>query len=257
MVKTRKMADTGDSRNTPNSPRTGLMSAIFLQMDMHTLINCQRVCRAWKELIKSSSKLQEALFLKPARMSSSRNVAPKPNLLLREIIWPQICLKPPRNKRRLASRVVESVKASLKGELTYLRPEASWRNMFFQQPPTGRIGIVELLTDHQDVPELSVIAGGTQDRPMLLRMCNLLDAIGDGLLTPGGECGMIWAALPRNVKKVHTHCRDSRAYAVDHALFACDFIVLTPRRLGILKPDPDGDEEAARKANRGITEFDR
>ncbi|KAL3441818.1 hypothetical protein BJX65DRAFT_243381 [Aspergillus insuetus] len=201
---------------------------------MRPLINCQRVCRLWHDIIEASDTLQEALFLKVSERQISSSNPSKRHPVVRHLIWPSL------QKYREAQwlkrrRFGKNKRYFFSGERAYLRPEASWRRMLLQQPPTGRIGKKELLTDQQGVPNLSIISRKPNDKPSFLRMHHLIPAIGKGILTSHRTCSFTFLATkPRNAGLVTWNSRDQIYYAWSQDYFGCDLMIFTVRRLVLL-----------------------
>lgn len=118
---------------------------ILLETDMRTLLtSAQRVCQKWHDLIRDSSNLQATLFFKPARYILSRGTPGIRNPLLDGCIWPWFCAKQAREYR--APPVEGGAKIPQidpQNDERFLRQGASWKRMFFQQPPRSCIGFVE------------------------------------------------------------------------------------------------------------------
>ncbi|PYH79564.1 hypothetical protein BO82DRAFT_404201 [Aspergillus uvarum CBS 121591] len=90
-----------------------ILEIILLGLDTKTLLLSTRVCRTWNALIRSSPGIQKALFFRPA----------DPRLFSRLVGAAYFSAFP-----LIASEEIDKA---------YLRPEASWRRMLLQQPPTS------------------------------------------------------------------------------------------------------------------------
>ncbi|KAJ5495557.1 hypothetical protein N7539_000673 [Penicillium diatomitis] len=114
-----------------------IILAIMHQMDMRTLINCQRVSHNWATLIRHSASLQRALYFLP-REAPSRKPVRVYNELLAEI-FPSCFPAPgaPDQELELTSITFVDDPETLK---VFLRPEASWRRMLTTQPPIHTVG---------------------------------------------------------------------------------------------------------------------
>lgn len=112
---------------------TELLELILLQLDMRTLLTSQRVCRKWSSLVRSSSKIQESLFFEPVLPGSVPTKVQNP--LLAEVFPPFFV----ETKGRIGMDSFDMIKHPEK-QVSYLRPEASWRRMLVQQPPAYRLG---------------------------------------------------------------------------------------------------------------------
>ncbi|PYH83299.1 hypothetical protein BO82DRAFT_400691 [Aspergillus uvarum CBS 121591] len=117
-----------------------ILEMILLDLDMLTLLISRRVCHTWNEMIKSSRRIQQALFYIPIESKPPDQQAMK-NPLVVDKIWFDFL------RTELVSRFRVFVPlgggyrripriASEKREKAYMRPEASWRGMLLQQPPT-------------------------------------------------------------------------------------------------------------------------
>lgn len=110
-----------------------LLESILVHVDMHTLLMSQRVCCVWYKVITGSKALQEALYFRAIESTDVMYFQRTRNPLLNEIIWPRF-IDP--DWRVKDARNLES----------FNRPSARWWRIFFQQPPTSAIGIIELRT---------------------------------------------------------------------------------------------------------------
>ena len=121
-----------------------LLEMILLQLDMRTLVaSAQRVCRAWNDLIRESSFIQEALFLKPIKKRKGNPPETTINPLLAEAfasIFEQNEAVFPQSKTEFTLIDLDMIQNPEK-KAAYLRPEASWRRMLVQQPPAFKLGI--------------------------------------------------------------------------------------------------------------------
>jgi hypothetical protein len=87
-------AEGGDKTKIAKPHRLFLISdvvkEILLCLEMRPLINCQRVCRLWHDIIEASDALQEALFLKASQRQISSSNPNGRNPLVEELIWPNL-----------------------------------------------------------------------------------------------------------------------------------------------------------------------
>lgn len=145
-----------------------LMHQVFAQLDMQTLlISIQRVCKAWRDIVKASHSLQRALFFEPVAALDNSNIMNKRviNPLLQEIFTPffpgpgepsdrsaQVRMKnepfafmdkPARGIGSEKTRPVTKISGAACRD-AFLRKEASWRKMQIQQPTVPRLGYVEI-----------------------------------------------------------------------------------------------------------------
>ncbi|GMG02023.1 unnamed protein product [Aspergillus oryzae var. brunneus] len=118
-----------------------ILEAILLNLDMHTLLLSARVCCTWNNLIKSSRKIQQALFYIPVNMVAPGQ-PPIKNPLVVEKIWFEFIRTQLDSRPRMGAwmcgghRGIPHI-SSEKREQAYMRPEASWRRMLLQQPPNS------------------------------------------------------------------------------------------------------------------------
>ncbi|KAL5043278.1 hypothetical protein BDW71DRAFT_188305 [Aspergillus fruticulosus] len=127
---------------------TELLEGILLQADVRTLLTAQRVCRKWQAVIRKSSALQIQLFMKPSPEQPRSGERRETNPLLLHL-WIRLWSGPARKTilKSLGENVADD---TILGKLSpdphavdaFCRPDASWRRMFVQQPPTKRLSIV-------------------------------------------------------------------------------------------------------------------
>ncbi|RAQ40654.1 hypothetical protein AFGD_009060 [Aspergillus flavus] len=123
-----------------------ILEQILLRTPPQTLLTtAQRTSQTWHNLITTSPRLQETLFFKPQLQppnprtkTTNRTLNP----LLPHKIWPHLF------RKRLASQTTTTTNygytlplADPVEEELYLRPNASWRRMLVQQPPTSSISV--------------------------------------------------------------------------------------------------------------------
>ncbi|RAK82053.1 uncharacterized protein BO72DRAFT_523922 [Aspergillus fijiensis CBS 313.89] len=121
-----------------------LLEPILLALDLRTLLtSAQRVCTQWRSIVQRSSSLQEKLFFKP-RATAKRHYSPEPifNPLLTTAFPAIFHAVSPHRGREFNIADLELITHPAK-RTAYLRPEASWRSMLIQQPPTSSFGIVQ------------------------------------------------------------------------------------------------------------------
>lgn len=130
---------------------------IFLEKaSIQVLMNCQRVCNAWKGAIDRSDRLQEALFVRAAASTQAIELNPILRSHFAPILAPPVTNDEEWNdehsstKEMISQNCNASQLSSLpwardgkaldaKARQAYARPEASWRNMFVSQPPISRL----------------------------------------------------------------------------------------------------------------------
>jgi len=174
-----------------------LLENILLHADTRTLlISGQRVCRDWNEMIKASPRLQEHLFLKPSTFPVSDKCHRLRNPLLEDILWAQFFLKQQQNSESKLADVSrfplrEADRLKLK---TYLRKDASWKQMLLQQPPTSSIGVLEIV--RRSDSEFTKLAVNPDEG--FLRMGHILTLLqGRSTLVPTRNKWILWSGRSR------------------------------------------------------------
>lgn len=131
-----------------------LLESILLNLDLRTLLTtAQSTCRTWTTLIKTSPRLQQALFLLPAPTAKKAH-----NPLLAQT-FPSLFPAPAPNSHSSPENsdqdkdtnplclftftTLDMVATPAKTE-AYRRREASWRHMLLQQPPISEIGFIQI-----------------------------------------------------------------------------------------------------------------
>lgn len=123
---------------------TEILEMILVQTDMQTLlISAQRVCHRWHDVIQDSADLQAALFFKPVRYKLPRGILGIRNPLLDKFLWPWFCSKQAQSWGAPNIREIKIPPADPQDNDRFLRKEANWTRMLFQQPPRSCIGLVE------------------------------------------------------------------------------------------------------------------
>lgn len=115
-----------------------IMILIFQQLPAHDLLQSQRVCRGWAELIQTTSSLQKALFFEPDDEAVQRD-----NPLLQKAFvnfFPSTVYHNYRSSPINCIRLPFAIQARTEKLEHYLRPEASWRQMLTRQPPVYSVG---------------------------------------------------------------------------------------------------------------------
>ncbi|RAH64210.1 F-box protein [Aspergillus aculeatinus CBS 121060] len=150
-----------------------ILEMILLGLDMKTLLLSTRVCRAWNALIRSSPSIQKALFFRPADPVPGQAKAKNP--LVEEKI-----------------------------DKAYLRPEASWRRMLLQQPPTSFVYDRNLVKVYLPRDRISDPGGmGCIPAGDFVRLQHVAAYVHSGFLFPGVYPSMFWADGPavRSVRR--------------------------------------------------------
>lgn len=129
-----------------------LVSLFLHQADTLSLLNCQRVCRLWKEIIAQSQTLQEFLFLAPLKQPTGVQQAVNLNPVLEACFNPLFAFRTPLafasgNKIGLQTAMCnyddlanlpwarDGTTHDAPTRKAYSRREASWRKMLISQPP--------------------------------------------------------------------------------------------------------------------------
>ncbi|GFN11051.1 hypothetical protein AtubIFM56815_008617 [Aspergillus tubingensis] len=160
-----------------------VLEQVLVELDATTLLLSQRVCHLWNSLIKTSPTLQRALFFRPEKQPPTEDQNPKrttnPFLdkLLKHFVsnptsvngtqdssnW--LCLFMPQqttNHQRLGRK-----------QHPYSRPEASWREMLLDQPPTPSIAV------RDDLMPLRTFGVLCDERKSVLRLKHLETLVQD------------------------------------------------------------------------------
>lgn len=203
-----------------------ILELILLHTETRTLLLSQRVCRLWLSLISHSS-LQIALFFKPSPHTIPIGSDQKRtrNPLFEENLWPQFLRKqlPTCPRRSESYRGLKLPVLDLAREQAYLRPEASWGRMLFQQPPSPRIGFVEYdASGDSDLYTYAQISSPTGDG--FLRMRDLVSPLDRGVLMPGQDKWVFWFE-PIYLRQLERKQQDERAMATSTYLNDCEFVV--------------------------------
>ncbi|RAH84600.1 hypothetical protein BO86DRAFT_396853 [Aspergillus japonicus CBS 114.51] len=176
-----------------------ILEAILLGLDMHTLLISARVCGTWNACIKSSRRIQQALFYVPIDADSTRTRRKsRKNPLVVDKIWSEFIYTELNSRVRHGAWFCPHT-ASDKKERAYLRPEASWRRMLLQQPPTSivRFWNPECLWGPywHHLPKDQMVKTGAEWRPEgdYLRMENVAFEIDTGAISAGPLPFLCWA----------------------------------------------------------------
>jgi hypothetical protein len=118
-----------------------LLEAILLHLPLRDLLHSQRVSCQFQATVTSSPSIQRALFFRANR----RKFGPQEwdiNPLLREAFLPWFLY--PKSEMDLPKfETFEFLdwNSSEQKQIAYARPEASWRRMFFIQPPPQKLTV--------------------------------------------------------------------------------------------------------------------
>ncbi|KAF7133940.1 hypothetical protein CNMCM5793_005466 [Aspergillus hiratsukae] len=111
-----------------------LLEYILFYLDVQSLLtSAQRVCRSWTRLIQTSTRLQQALFLKPIPPEKCREKLRNP--LLARHFWK--LFPPSMNPYGVRECSYLGLPGSEDIRQKFFRHEASWRRMLVQQPPAS------------------------------------------------------------------------------------------------------------------------
>ncbi|RAL11514.1 uncharacterized protein BO97DRAFT_425511 [Aspergillus homomorphus CBS 101889] len=114
-----------------------LLEEILMQLDTRTLLLASRVHPFWFNLIKNSKKILRALFFLPHEKAIVGQPGIKNPLLVKKI-WDEFLARRLHTRQRPKNEDASvPIIASREREEAYSRPEASWRLMLLQQPPTS------------------------------------------------------------------------------------------------------------------------
>lgn len=223
-----------------------ILELILLETDMRTLLtSAQRVCRKWHDLIQDSGDLQAALFFKPVRYELPRGTQGIRNPLLEEYIWPWFCARQAREwKPPPIEGGTKIPQIEPQSDRLFLRNEASWQRMLFQQPPRSCIGIVEKDGWVVDGPAYTEVK--VQPKGGVLRIRDVAIPCFDGVwprLHPLLEVGILWyGVVPKPNMELERYGvpltygdlwrhgelqRDQVAYATSIYLRDCDIVFFT------------------------------
>ncbi|OJJ95934.1 hypothetical protein ASPACDRAFT_63935 [Aspergillus aculeatus ATCC 16872] len=173
-----------------------ILEMILLGLDMKTLLLSTRVCRTWNALIRSSPSIQKALFFRPADPVPGQAQAKNP--LVEKKVWHDFL------HQRLFSRLVGAAYFSAfplieseEIDKAYLRPEASWRRMLLQQPPTSFVydwNIAKVYLPRDSISD----PGGIDCTPDgdFVRLQHVAAYIHSEFLFPGVYPSVLWADDP-------------------------------------------------------------
>lgn len=167
------------------------LEMILLEFDTRTLlVSAQRVCRLWREMIRSSIKLQAALFFKPVAQPPAPGSTPIRNPLL-ERVWREFF----HSKPQFASdRWPDEWSRTLpmmtrKREEAYTRPEASWRRMLLHQPPDCHLKCFVIESEHHPRNISDITSSTIPEIKDPVRMGLIAKFIQSGVGTP---CRVPW-----------------------------------------------------------------
>ncbi|KAJ5953301.1 hypothetical protein N7454_000197 [Penicillium verhagenii] len=121
---------------------TEILEGILLHLDLRTLLTtAQLVNRGWRQLIRESTQIQEALFLNPENGRRGRS-EPVLNPLLLDA-FPSLFPKPGGTSSIISFKLLDMVQTPEK-LAAYARKDASWRKMLVQQPPITEFAFADV-----------------------------------------------------------------------------------------------------------------
>ena len=198
-----------------------ILEAILLQTDTCTLLtSAQRVCHQWRNLIQDSDDLQVALFFKPSKKKAEWGCRRMRNPLIEAKIWPQLF----RKRLHLHTGIYSHEQfpwIDPNKEEAYLRNNASWRRMLFQQPATSRIGVIETMAGPTTVYSVFHLKTKTDDG--FLRLGHIFNVTRVRALTAGQDPLVFWqhSNLPRHEREQQAE----RSLARTTYLNDCDVVI--------------------------------
>ncbi|KAL5364834.1 hypothetical protein BJX96DRAFT_179309 [Aspergillus floccosus] len=164
-----------------------LLELILLQTDTRTLLTAQRVCRLWRDVIQAHRGLQQALFFEPSQPLEP-GLKPVKNSLVEESVWPyflRVYLHP---QSQHAKAMARADRRDSRRDASFLRREASWRQMLLAQPPTNNYAFI--MCETRSLLSRRFFLGDLTGVPM--RMGDLEASIGAGRLVPTPEAWTLW-----------------------------------------------------------------
>lgn len=210
-----------------------ILELILLHTETRTLLLSQRVCRLWLSLISHTPSLQIALFFKPSKIPISSDQKRTRNPLFGDTLWPEFLRKqlPTAPRWYKCCYRLDFPVLDLAREQAYLRPEASWRRMLFQQPPSSCIGIVEYNAEgasdlYSHIRIFNPKGKADEDENCFLRMSDLVSPLDSGALVPGQDKWVFWYE-PSHLTRLEREHRHERARVTSTYLNDCDFVVCT------------------------------
>lgn len=206
-----------------------LLELILLHLDMRTLLLSQRVSSIWRDVIKNSRPLRQALFFEPVEPTDVPSSARTRNPLIDQIFWPRFV-----NPLYTYSSFRKFFKYASISKDSFNRPCASWRRMLLQQPPSSVIGIVEMFrhgvgSRHTWYEQLLV-----KPRNDYLRMEALYNLIKSQVLGPCRENWVVGAGKS-TPKTQERYLRECRGPILEAAVKECDVIIFANAAANFLR----------------------
>ncbi|PYH34726.1 uncharacterized protein BO87DRAFT_425411 [Aspergillus neoniger CBS 115656] len=154
-----------------------VLEQVLVELDATTLLLSQRVCHLWNSLIETSPTLQRALFFRPEKQSPTEDQNPKrtTNPFMDKLLKHFVSNPRSVNSTQDSSnwlRLFMSLQTTNHQRLgrkqhPYSRPEASWREMLLDQPPTPSIPV------RDDLTPLKILGVLCDERKSVLRLKHL------------------------------------------------------------------------------------
>lgn len=216
-------------RSTPVADAWGITEIaenILARLPMKDLLLVQRICTAWRELIKRSPVLQELLFMRPRQSGAAQAIASDgtPIRQFNPLLVEHMPMWFSTDEAVWRQTVRDAPWAKTVSRLTFLRRDASWRDMLLAQPP---------FTVFESVQRVHARGGDS----LSVGRIHLPDGVRMGLAydqavetVPGGSGG---AALPNNFYAL----MDGRTTYDAHA------------------PDEQGGSETSRRVFGGVNRY--
>lgn len=207
------------------------------------LLNCQRVCRKWNQIISDSTLLQQNLFFEP----SDSNETPILNPILWEVFGPVLAtsIEPHHSFHGTDYEHLEALPWARDGRtleapsrLAFAREEASWRNMYISQPPIDRLDwwhtwevIQELNTSpsSQEDDSASGSGWGHQDLPSTPLTLGILWDLLESRLYRGAETRVYYFPQGMDPEDDEMACVEEKLWAHDPSSQFRGFSLSIPR----------------------------
>ncbi|PYH72703.1 uncharacterized protein BO88DRAFT_422463 [Aspergillus vadensis CBS 113365] len=153
-----------------------VLEQVLVELDATTLLLSQRVCHLWNSLIKTSPTLQRALFFRPEKQSPTEDQTPKRTTnpfmdkLLKHFVSNPRSVNGTQDSSNwlrpfMPLQITDHPRLGRKEP--YSRPEASWREMLLDQPPTPSIAV------RDDLVPLKTFGVLSDERKSVLRLKHL------------------------------------------------------------------------------------
>lgn len=124
-----------------------LLELVLAHLDQEQLLNAQRVCRHWKDIISSSLPLRRMLYLSPAPKVDERIPVDNAWLKNRFPDFGIYLLQGNPKWRPKYIRALGPADFDRLGTDFFAQPNASWRDMLLTQPPVKEIVVYSHIED--------------------------------------------------------------------------------------------------------------